>query len=491
VRLLRGLSLRRKLSGIGMLSSLTALVSASVGFLVYERHTSRAAFTRRMLTAAEIVGFNCISPLLFDDTDAAAQTLAGLRAEPAVRAAVVTRAGGREAFASYAREAGAAPGLPAAVPASGGAVDHAFTGDRLLVTRPVVFEGNPIGRVVIEAELGELWARRRRYVLLALVILAGSFLLALAISHVVERTISRPLLRLADTARAVSSRDDYSVRVPVEGAGEAGDEIGTLLGTFNEMLERIQRQNSDLEEARAELEKRVEARTQDLAAANRELEAFSYSVSHDLRAPLRAIDGFSKALLASYEGQLDEKGRHYLQRVRAGTLRMAQLIDDLLSLARVSRRELVRGPIDVTDIAYRVGSELQGRHPVRKVAFEVVSGLRAEADAQLLTIVFENLIGNAWKFTSKRDDARIAVGGRRDGKATVFFVRDNGAGFDMQYADKLFGAFQRLHGDAEFEGTGIGLATVQRIVARHGGRIWAEGEPGRGAVFNFTLEPES
>jgi len=488
MRLLRGLSLRRKLSGIGMLSSLTALVSASIGFLVYDAHTSRADFLRRILTEAEIVGFNSISPLLFDDAEAAAKTLDGLRAEPAVGAAVITRAKGGGPFARYSRDGRPLPDFVTRTPPSSTAVSHVFEGDQLLVSKPIVFEAKPVGALLIQAELVELHERARRYVALGLVILAGSFLLAIAISRIVERTISRPLLRLAEGARSVSSKHDYSVRVPVEDR----DEIGDLIATFNEMLERIQSQNADLEEARADLERKVEARTQDLAAANKELEAFSYSVSHDLRAPLRAIDGFSKALLTSYAGQLDEKGQHYLQRVRAGTQRMGQLIDDLLGLARVSRRELIRRSIDVSEIAQKVANELHSRHPGREVKVDVAPGLRAEGDPQLLAIVLENLMGNAWKFTSKREDARISVEGRRDGgRATVFSIRDNGAGFDMQYADKLFGAFQRLHSDSDFEGTGIGLATVQRIVVRHGGRIWAEGEPGKGAVFNFTLESSS
>jgi signal transduction histidine kinase len=226
----------------------------------------------------------------------------------------------------------------------------------------------------------------------------------------------------------------------------------------------------------------------ELQAANRELEAFSYSVSHDLRAPLRAIDRFSNALLGDYGPQLDEKGRHYLEQVRAATSRMARLIDDLLGLARISRHQLVRQRVSLSQIAGGVAAELSTRPPGRRVAVRVDEGLTAEADPHLLTIVLENLIGNAWKFTAKTEDASIEVGKRVDGATTAFYVRDNGAGFDMAYADKLFGAFQRLHSQADFEGTGIGLATVQRIINRHGGRIWAEGEVGKGATFYFTLE---
>jgi signal transduction histidine kinase len=478
----RGWSLRQRLSGIAVLSSLTALVSASLAFLLYDAYAFRAAFVRRILTEAEIVSFNSITPLLFEDEEAAAQTLAGWRAEPAVVAATITHGQGGALLARYVKDTDATPPLPLPLRPPGHVVDDG----QLFVSKPIVFEGRTIGTLAIQAQMTELRQRQVRYVLLALLILAVSLVLAIVSSRVVERSLSRPLLRLSAAARDVSTRRDYSVRVPVENA----DEIGTLVSTFNEMLDRLQEHQAALEDARADLEVRVAARTEELAAANRELEAFSYSVSHDLRAPLRAIDGFSKVLLATYDGQLDEKGRHYLQRVRAATQRMGQLIGDLLSLARLSRQEMVLQPVDVTELAQRVVAELRSRHPDRQVEVEVAPGLRALADPRLLTIVLENLVSNAWKFTGKRDDARIEVSGRPDGRRLEVSVSDNGAGFDMQYADKLFGAFQRLHTSEDFEGTGIGLATVQRIVVRHGGRIWAHGEPGQGAVFRFTLEHE-
>jgi light-regulated signal transduction histidine kinase (bacteriophytochrome) len=313
-----------------------------------------------------------------------------------------------------------------------------------------------------------------------------SFLLAVVASRSTQRAIAAPILQLAEAARAVSVRGDFGVRVETGDGGE----IGTLVSTFNEMLERIQRQSADLDDARRELERRVELRTAELADANRELEAFSYSVSHDLRAPLRAIDGFSKAILETQGPHLDDKGTHYLQRVRVATQRMAQLIDDLLGLSRVSRRDMVRESIDVSQMAAGVAEELRLRHPERRVRVDVMPGLRAEADPQLLRILMENLVGNAWKFTGRREDACIQVDAEQDGPTPVFRVRDNGAGFDMAYADKLFRAFQRLHTDTQFEGTGIGLATVHRIVARHGGRIWARSAPNEGALFHFTLERE-
>ena len=236
-----------------------------------------------------------------------------------------------------------------------------------------------------------------------------------------------------------------------------------------------------------QLEQRVQRRTAQLNAFNRELEAFSYSVSHDLRAPLRSIDGFSKILLEDYADELDEEGNDYLKRVRAASQRMGQLIDDLLDLSRMTRSEMRRESVDLSDLAKSFVEELKRSQPERRVEFLIEGGLLVEGDKSLLRVVLENLLRNAWKFTGKQTHARIEFGASEQEDKRAYFVRDNGAGFDMAYADKLFGAFQRLHGGSEFEGTGIGLATVQRIIHRHGGRVWAEGRVGYGATFYFTL----
>ena len=232
----------------------------------------------------------------------------------------------------------------------------------------------------------------------------------------------------------------------------------------------------------------AEHASRDLEDANRELEAFSYSVSHDLRAPLRSIEGFSQILLEDYAEKLDEEGQNYLGRVRAASRRMALLIDDLLDLSRVSRSPLRRELVDLSAQAREITAELAKSQPEREAEFVIADGLTANGDARLLSLALENLLGNAWKFTSREERARIEFGSTTlEGRERVYFVRDNGVGFDEAYAGKLFGAFQRLHGPEEFEGTGIGLATVQRIVRRHGGRVWAEGEVGKGATFFFTL----
>jgi PAS domain S-box-containing protein len=238
------------------------------------------------------------------------------------------------------------------------------------------------------------------------------------------------------------------------------------------------RKRSEVELQKAKLE---------LEAANKELEAFSYSVSHDLRAPLRSIDGYSQALLEDYGELLPVEGHNFLKRVRSSTRHMAELIDDLLKLSQVTRSHIQEVPVDLTRLAESILAELQRTNPERKVRFRVAPDLYARGDLHLLRIVLENLLNNAWKYTSKQEQAEIEFGSKQEAGQTIYFVRDNGAGFDMTYADKLFGAFQRLHTTTEFPGTGIGLATVQRIIHKHGGRIWAESIVGQGATFYFTL----
>jgi signal transduction histidine kinase len=233
----------------------------------------------------------------------------------------------------------------------------------------------------------------------------------------------------------------------------------------------------------ATLEKRVDERTAALEAANRDLEAFSYSVSHDLRTPLRAIDGFSQALLEDYQAQLDNTAQRYLKRIRVGAQRMGELIDDLLALARVSRVSLNLVALDLSSLAGEIVAEIRRRDPERATPVHIAPGLSARGDARLLRIALENLLDNAWKYTARHPDAQVWVG--RDD--TTFYVRDTGAGFDMTYVDKLFEPFQRLHVDGIYEGTGIGLAIVARIISHHGGRIWATGDVDKGATFFFTL----
>lgn len=251
-----------------------------------------------------------------------------------------------------------------------------------------------------------------------------------------------------------------------------------------------QRSNAQLQEQERKIKKLNQVlleRAADLESANKELEAFSYSVSHDLRAPLRSIDGFSQAIVEDYGDGLDERGKDYLRRVRSAAQRMAQLIDDMLILSRVTRNEMVFREIDLSALAMDTAEKLRKLEPGRNIELIIQPGMTARGDDHLLRIALENLFDNAWKYTSKHPSARIEFGSCPAEGSRVFFVKDDGAGFDMKYAQKLFGAFQRMHTEEEFPGTGVGLATVQRIIHRHGGRIWAESEVEKGAVFRFTI----
>lgn len=255
-----------------------------------------------------------------------------------------------------------------------------------------------------------------------------------------------------------------------------GDAMAALIHSRNEVRK-----------ANADLEHRVTERTRQLEAANRELEAFAYAVSHDLRAPLRSMSGFSQILQETAPAGLDEKSRHYLQRIQDASLRMSGLIEDLLNLSRIGRSDLTARPISLSQIAGEAAASMRERYPAREVHLEIAPGMDVNADPRLLRIALENLLSNAWKYTARTSQAQVNVGTQAGEHGPVYFVRDNGIGFDMKYADKLFVPFQRLHPETEFPGSGIGLVTIQRIIARHGGRIWADAKPDEGATFYFTL----
>ncbi len=456
-------SITKKLTRMNMLVSGAALLMACLSFVIYDLFTFREAIARNLSIQARVAGSNSVTALVFSDPHSAENTLSALKAAPNVISAGIYSLNG-QLFASYRRDAQAQ--LPPTIsPDKAGS--RVFEDSDVIVTDPIVFQGKPTGIVYIRSDLQMLYIQLRRYASIAACVLAVSLWTALMLSSMFGRSITDPIVHLADVAFIVSRDKNYTV--------------------FNGMLGQIEVRDAALQSAQNQLEQRVDERTFQLAAANEELESFSYSVSHDLRAPLRTIDGFSHALLEDCADRLDDTGRTHLNRIRAATQRMGLLIDDLLNLSRLSRTEMHTQSVDISALASAIANGLQEGLPRRGVELRIRNGLRTLGDPGLLRVVLENLLGNAWKFTSTHESALIEFGAAVSNGKAAFFVRDDGAGFDPAYADRLFGAFQRLHSMTEFAGTGIGLATVQRIVRRHGGEIWAESAVGRGATFYFTL----
>ncbi|HLL69749.1 MAG TPA: ATP-binding protein [Micromonosporaceae bacterium] len=271
---------------------------------------------------------------------------------------------------------------------------------------------------------------------------------------------------------------------------DAAAEPYAVCGISTDITDR-KRAEEKIQRLSAEREHRGWERNAELEATTRELDAFAYSVSHDLRAPLRSLDGFSQVLLEDYADCLDDTGKDYLRRLQSNVARMAQMIDDLLDLSRASRVDLVRKPVDVSALVCDILADLRAANPERPIEAVVADGVLASCDQHLVRLVLVNLLSNAWKFTAKEGHGVVEFGSLRQDGEQVLFVRDNGAGFDMRYAEKLFDPFQRLHDTKDFAGNGVGLAIVHRVIARHGGRVWAAGEPGVGATFSFTLTPHN
>ncbi len=598
-------TIKRKLMGAIMGTSIAVLVLTCAAFITYEVVTYRRALAVGLRARAEIIGANSTAALAFQNEADAADVLAALRADPRMVAAALYDNDGH-LFARY--PADAPSNFFPAFPES--AAQH-FGPNAFTTFRPVMQDGRRLGTVYIRSDLSALTERYRAYAVLVLVVLGSAILLAFALSSWLQTRIAQPIFELAGTARSVSERRDYALRA----RKVSDDELGLLTDSFNDMLAEIQQRDLALrtsearqrailasaldgivtmdhegrivefnpaaetlfgharadvvgrrlvdlivppalreryrrilergigdddalverrteltglrangeevplevtitrvrqegppmytgfmrditERRRAEeeirqltagLERRVAARTAELEVANAELEAFSYSVSHDLRAPLRAIEGFSKILQEEFTGGLAPGARAYFDKVREATRNMTRLIEDLLTLSRISRAEMRHEDVDLNALGREVALGLQRAQPERAVQFRIADGMHVQGDPGFLRIALDNLMRNAWKFTSRHGTAVIELGCELQDGQSVFYVRDDGAGFDMAHAKNLFRPFKRMHRQSEFEGDGVGLATVQRVIARHGGRVWAEGEVEKGATVYFTL----
>lgn len=535
MRWLVNLSIRTRLTLITVLTCTIALLLASAIIIAYDNYAYRTQKAGEISAQASLLAAKMAASLEFDDRKAAQEYLSAIAVNPEITSSAAYTSNG-SLFASYSRY-GISP------PPSSEPQGQRFEKNEFIVFWPVQQDQQQVGSVYLRANTESLSARITRYGGIIFLVMTASLLITLPIAMRLHYVIANPeyarsLIEASldpliiinpdgkitdvnqatikvtgvgrteligmdfstyftepEKARAVYQQvfaqkpvTDYPLTIRhldgkltdvLYNASAYKDEHGNVLGVFAAARDVT---------AQKQAEQEIRQRTVELQTANRELEAFSYSVSHDLRAPLRSIDGFSQALLEDYATKLDDEGKDYLQRIRAATQRMGHLIDDMLALARVTRAEMQYETIDLSALADDVLSELEKNEPGRKIDWHIQPGLRVSGDIRLLRMVLVNLLGNAWKYTARQPQPRIEFDAQHNADGTMeFFVRDNGAGFDMAYAGKLFGVFQRLHTAAEFPGTGVGLAIVQRIIHRHGGQVRGVGMPGHGATFYFSL----
>jgi signal transduction histidine kinase len=478
------LSLRRKLTAVIMLICVSALLLASAGFITFEYFTTRTALVSDLSSITAVLGFNSRAALRFADKAAAETTLASMQAKPNIVTAILYTPD-RKVFATWSSD----PARKLAyfkAPAAG----HTFEEGNLQLCQAVIHDGETIGHVSLESDLREINDRVRHLAGIVLLVLLFAVLTALWLSAKLQRVITGPILGLAATARQVSEKKDYSLRAPPAHR----DEVGILADSFNEMLGQIEKADSSLKAEIAErkaAEEKLQQFAARLEASNRELTDFAYVASHDLQEPLRKIQAFGDRLRAKFATTLGETGQDYLLRMSDAAGRMQTLITDLLSFSRVTTKAQPFVPVDLNQIALGVLSDLEVRieQTGARVAIEPLPTI--DADALQMRQLFQNLIGNALKFSKPGESPVVRViGAVRNGSTPPRLeleVSDNGIGFDQKYSDKIFVIFQRLHGRAEYEGTGVGLAICKKIVERHNGQIAATSTPGSGATFTITL----
>ncbi|MGP8197977.1 MAG: ATP-binding protein [Limisphaerales bacterium] len=491
----RAAPIQRKLTVAIMLTSTVVLFLTAAVFIGREVRTFHRTLAEYSGTIARITAAQSSGAVDYEDEADCRKILSKLNSEPSILLAALY--GRHDKMLAHYPESADLRSFPPTPQAN----QYRIQDGAVNIFAPVRQDNRLVGFLYLKWDLSGAYRRARWEAGILAMVLIGSLAVGRVISAVLQRRISGPILELADTARAVAVNRDYSVRAKKHGS----DELGLLTDAFNQMLAQIATQDESLrkreEQLRhalqsaetaakevlalnAALEERVASRTAELAAANQELEAFTYSVSHDLRAPIRHIDSYAQML---EDGKDPAAFRQHLSRIRAGVQDMGRLVDDLLKLSRIGRSQLKPAAVRLNTIVEEVMAELKPETANRDIEWRIAALPSATVDPGLIKQVFANLISNAVKFTRPRAHAVIEIGTEPGNGGVVIFIRDNGVGFNMKCADKLFGVFQRLHREEQFEGSGIGLHTVQRIVRLHGGAIRAEAELDKGATFHFTL----
>lgn len=453
------------ISTLGILLVCSALI-------VVENKTYEQQLESELHVIADILAEQSAAALLFEDAQQLDTIISSLRQTGTIEQVCVFNVS--KTLVSALNGSGSEP-----CPSLDDQPEVGFVGDFYRLLEPVTLDGDVVGHFYLMSRLEVLREHIWTFMVVTFSVGLGIQALLVLVALRLQRVVSEPIVALSDAAERISVEHDYSIRVPVYGK----DELGALGSAFNEMIGTIQQQNRKILQSKDDLERTVAARTSELSHANRELEAFSFSVSHDLRQPLRAIEGFSQALEEDCRDHLDDTGLDYLNRIRAATVRMGSLIDGMLVLSRVSRQAMETKKVDLSAMLKEIAQELSETMDDIPTEVTIQPSIRVEGDERLLRIAFQNLLENAWKYSSKTDKRRIDVSACETGDSITVALKDNGAGFDMKYVDKLFVAFNRLHAPAQFSGTGLGLATVDRVVRRHFGRVWAESEVDKGASF--------
>jgi signal transduction histidine kinase len=477
VNLLKNKPIQQKLMVVMLLTSSVVLFLTCSAYFVYEYVTAKKTLIDQTVILARMCVANSTAALAFGNAADAEEVLSTLKVDPHIVSAVLYDADD-SVFATYP------PHLEvSALRNNEGREGFRFSESSLSGQIPVLHDNKRLGTLYITANMDPFYARFRLYVLIALAVITVSLIVSYLLSRFLQKNISAPILSLAETAKVISDEKDYRIRA----TKFDNDEIGSLTNAFNNMLSEIEKQNLEIISLNQNLEAKVRDRTQELEVAYGELESFSYTVSHDLNAPLRKIDLFIDQYQNKKEAVIDADGKTTLERITRYTSTMRQLIADLLTFSQLGKKDMVKAEVDMKEIVRNAFEDQLKLEEDRTIELKLDDIPNAVADEITIKQVWINLISNALKYSKNNRVTKIEISGRTTEESIVYCIKDNGVGFDMKFYHKLFSAFNRLHSAKDFDGTGVGLAIVHRIVTKHGGQIWAESTPDAGATFYFSV----